>query len=53
MKKIILDLIKDEKGQALSEYAVILGVILLAAIAAVTAFKDKIIELFNDVTNAL
>ncbi|WBW95961.1 Flp family type IVb pilin [Oceanirhabdus sp. W0125-5] len=51
--KFLKSLIKDERGQALSEYALLLGIILLGVIAVVTLLKDKIVALFTKIANAL
>jgi pilus assembly protein Flp/PilA len=49
----IKSFIKDERGQALSEYGLILGIIAVAAVAALVALKDKLIEVFDSIKDAL
>ena len=44
---------KDESGQALTEYALILAVIAVAVIAVMVAMGDQIGETFQNVTNSL
>ncbi|ARK31994.1 Flp family type IVb pilin [Halalkalibacter krulwichiae] len=43
----------DESGQALSEYGVILGIILIGVIVAITALRDRIMEVFNKIAESL
>lgn len=49
VKKFVM----QEQGQGLTEYALILGLIALAAVVAVTAFGGKIKALFNTTSNSL
>jgi len=45
---------KDRKGQALSEYAVIIGVVVgVLVVAVIIAFRNQIIAAFQAATNAL
>jgi len=46
-------LVKEEDGQALSEYALILAVVAIAAIVILVALKDQIVALFQKVIDAL
>ncbi|MBD8069121.1 Flp family type IVb pilin [Bacillus sp. PS06] len=55
MKKQIKRFIKDEKGQGMTEYGLILGVVALGAIGAFWAFGDtlttKVGEVTTNITN--
>jgi len=51
--KRIRNFILDEKGQALSEYGLVIGIVVIAAIAVLTTMKDKIVALFTDINNSL
>lgn len=51
--KFIKTLLKDESGQAVSEYALIVGLILIAAIGAFSLIGDEIKKIFNNLLNAL
>jgi pilus assembly protein Flp/PilA len=55
MKKIkaIRNFIKDESGQSLSEYGLILGIIAVAAITVLVALKDKLVSVFTKIKDAL
>lgn len=46
-------LMKDESGQALSEYGVILGIVLIAVIAVLGLFGDAIVGVFENIIDAL
>lgn len=56
MKKIknqIKQFLKDEEGQALSEYALILAIIVIAVIAVLIVLRDKIVALFQKIADSL
>lgn len=53
MLNLITRLIKDEEGQGLAEYALILVLIAIVVIVALTALGKGIGETFNDVTKNL
>ncbi len=44
----MLNIIRDENGQGMVEYGLILGLIALAAVAAVTLLGPKISALFTN-----
>ncbi|KKP36694.1 MAG: hypothetical protein UR28_C0039G0005 [Candidatus Peregrinibacteria bacterium GW2011_GWF2_33_10] len=46
-------LLKDESGQTLSEYALILALIALVVVAVATALGDKIKAIFQKVIDSL
>ncbi len=48
MKKLLKRLVKDEQGLELSEYAVMLGLIVAALVTIVTTLGTTILNLFND-----
>lgn len=56
MKKLAKQLFLEEKGQGMTEYGLILGLIALAAVGTMVAFGDtietKFTELKNSLTNA-
>lgn len=45
--------LKDEKGQGMVEYALIIALVAILLIGGLTLFKDKIAEVFTTITNAL
>ena len=40
---------KEEEGQGMTEYGLILGLVALAAVGALFLVGDKIVDMFNDV----
>jgi pilus assembly protein Flp/PilA len=49
----LLEFIRDESGQNLIEYALIAGLIGLAAVATMTGLSTKIKQAFNSVGSSL
>ena len=45
--------LRDERGQALSEYGLIIALIAVVAIAVVAAFGQKIKNAFSEASNQL
>ena len=44
---------KEEDGQGMTEYALIIGVIAVAAIAILYAFKDQLSAVFGNLSGAI
>lgn len=53
MKQLVTKLVRDEQGGELMEYALIAGLIVVAAITAVTTLGGKIKSRFEDVNTGL
>jgi len=49
----IIEKLRDSKGQGTTEYAILVGVIVVIAIIAVMAFKDKIQSLWNGIAEGI
>ncbi|MDD3299110.1 MAG: Flp family type IVb pilin [Firmicutes bacterium] len=47
MLRTIKSFLADERGQASTEYAVIIGVIALALIGVLALFRDELKDVFN------
>lgn len=43
----------DERGQATTEYAILVGVIVVIAIIAILAFREKITELWQAISDGI
>lgn len=43
----------EESGQGTTEYAILVGVIVLMAIVAVTAFRGRLQEVWNAITDGI
>lgn len=46
-------LIRDEAGQATTEYAILVGVIVVIAIVAILAFRGRITELWQAIADGI
>lgn len=53
MKSKLLGLLKDEAGQGMSEYGLIIALIAVVVIAALTAIGTNLLGKFNSISNAL
>ncbi len=52
-KKLLTSLLQDESGQDLIEYALVAGLIGVAAIVAVTSVGGSLTTIFNNLTTSL
>ena len=48
-----LSFVRSEEGASMAEYALLLGVITVALITVITAFRNQIAAIFNTTTNTL
>ncbi|MDR2492881.1 MAG: hypothetical protein LBD25_05450 [Coriobacteriales bacterium] len=46
-------LLRSSKGQGTTEYAILVGVLVVIAIIAVVAFRDKLQELWDTIANGI
>jgi pilus assembly protein Flp/PilA len=53
MLRLLKKLHRDQRGQGMTEYIIIVALIAIAAIGVVTIFGDNIRDLFAGATNAL
>jgi Flp pilus assembly pilin Flp len=53
MKNLLKKLVKDEQGGEVLEYALIAGLIVVAAIAVITTVGEKVLAKWNDVDTGL
>jgi pilus assembly protein Flp/PilA len=53
MLKKIKSLFKEEEGQGMTEYGLVLGIIAVAVIAVLAALRDQIVGLFKSVMDTL
>lgn len=45
--------LRDEKGQGTTEYAILVGVLVVIAIVAIVAFRGKVSELWNAIADGV
>jgi len=50
---LINRLIKGEEGQGMTEYGLLLAVVVVAVVAALSIFNDELKDLFTDVFNKI
>ncbi|MCL2757257.1 MAG: class III signal peptide-containing protein [Coriobacteriia bacterium] len=49
----MIERLRDSKGQGTTEYAILVGVIVVIAIIAVVAFRDKLQSLWNGIAEGI
>lgn len=47
------DITREESGQGTTEYAILVGVLVVIAIVAVVSFKDKVSELWSAIADGI
>jgi pilus assembly protein Flp/PilA len=53
MKKQLRNLLTEEKGQGMTEYGLILGLIAVGAIGVITLMGDQIVAKFTEIKDSL
>ena len=53
MKKIVMQLVRDEQGQDLIEYGLLIGIITVGAITAILAIGPKVANYFSTLNTSL
>lgn len=46
-------LVRDEAGQGTTEYAILVGVLVVLAIVAIIAFRDRVAELWDAIASGI
>lgn len=49
----VRELLADEEGQGTTEYAILVGVLVVIAILAIVAFRGKVSELWNAIAEGI
>ncbi len=49
----IMNFVKDEEGQGLTEYALIIALIAVAVVAVMIIFRNQIRSIFGSATNSM
>ena len=53
MQRRLTERLREERGQATTEYAILVGVLVVIAIAAILLFREKLAELWDAITNGI
>jgi pilus assembly protein Flp/PilA len=53
MKNKLMGLIKEEQGQGMTEYGLVLGLIAVAAVTALIALRDEVIAMYDNAVAAV
>jgi Flp pilus assembly pilin Flp len=53
MLRKLKECVRDERGQATTEYAILVGVLVVIAIVAIVAFRGKVQELWNAIVSGM
>jgi pilus assembly protein Flp/PilA len=53
MKNKLMGLIKEEQGQGMTEYGLVLGLIAVAAVGALVLLRDEIVTMYNNAVDAV
>ena len=53
MTKALLSIVRDEDGQALAEYGLLVGLIAVVCVIAVTLLGNNIAAAFNNIAGAI
>jgi pilus assembly protein Flp/PilA len=48
MKNKLMGLIKEEQGQGMTEYGLVLGLIAVAAVASLALLRDQIVAMYEE-----
>lgn len=53
MMNKLVGLVKEEQGQGMTEYGLVLGLIAVAAVTILVAMRGKIVDLFTNANDTL
>lgn len=52
-RTLLQELVRDEGGQGTTEYAILVGVLVVIAIIAILAFRDRVSELWEAIASGI
>lgn len=50
--ELVKRLMKEEEGQGMTEYGLIIGIVSVVLIGVLVLFRDKLESIFNQITNS-
>jgi Flp pilus assembly pilin Flp len=53
VRGVISDVLRDEQGQGTTEYAILVGVLVVIAIVAIVAFRDRVSQLWEAIASGI
>jgi Flp pilus assembly pilin Flp len=53
MSKLVNRLVRSDDGQDLIEYGLLVGLITVGAVALITTIGERVVELFQDLVDAI
>ena len=53
LRQAAREVVADRSGQGTTEYAILVGVLVVIAIAAILLFRDKVSELWNAIASGI
>lgn len=53
MRRLRSKVVSEQEGQGTTEYAILVGVLVVIAIIAIISFKDKVSELWDAISNGI
>lgn len=52
-RALLQEFVRDESGQGTTEYAILVGVLVVIAIIAILAFRDRVSELWEAIASGI
>lgn len=52
-RKAASDVLREESGQGTTEYAILVGVLVVIAIVAIVAFRERVSQLWEAIANGI
>ena len=53
VRKAASDVLREESGQGTTEYAILVGVLVVIAIVAIVAFRERVSQLWEAIANGI
>lgn len=53
VRRVLGGVARDEEGQGTTEYAILVGVLVVIAIVAIVAFRDRVNELWQAISDGI